>query len=274
MIAQGNDGGGGAGLPSRQTMAYIERDLDKDPRVMGVNIEQSSVKKGLYLISVWVQGNEASQEVQRWVRDLSGRLATQDVIIGGEPKYHQEVHDEVFTRMKYVFLFVILSNLIVLSVAFRSILIPLKAVIMNLVSIGASFGILTWIFQAGRFGIETTDIAIMIPVFIFGLTFGISMDYGIFLLSRIQESYRDCGDNEQAIRNGLTASSKIITSAAAIMIAVTAPFALADVSGVKQLGIGIASALFIDATIIRMILVPSLMKCFGKWNWWMPFVKN
>ncbi|WP_239619218.1 MMPL family transporter [Cohnella mopanensis] len=274
ILVQGNDDGEGAGLQNRQTIAHIERDLEQDPRVMAMNIEQSTVKKGLNLITVWLLGKEASIEVQQWVRDRSNQLAKLDVLIGGEPKYHQEVHDEVYTRVKYVLLFVILTNLIVLSVAFRSILIPLKAVIMNLVSIGASLGIITWIFQLGRFGIEATDIAIMIPVFIFGLTFGISMDYGIFLLSRIQESFKETGNNEQAIHNALTASSKIITSAAAIMIAVTAPFALAEVSGVKQLGIGIASALFIDATVIRMILVPSLMKCFGKWNWWMPFVKN
>lgn len=145
---------------------------------------------------------------------------------------------------------------------------------MNLVSIGASFGILTWIFQQGRFGLEPTDIAIMIPVFIFGLTFGISMDYGVFLLSRIYERYRETADNVEAIREGLAASGKIITSAAAIMIAVTVPFAYADVIGVKQLGIGMAAALFLDATIMRMVLVPSLMKMFGKWNWWLPFGKN
>jgi RND superfamily putative drug exporter len=272
MIVKDNDGG--AGLRSRQTVALIRRNLGQDPRVIGLDTEKSSVKEGLYFITVWLHGKETSKEVMQWVRERANQFATLDVQIGGEPKYHQEVYDEVFTRMKYVFLFVIFSNMIVLSVAFRSLLIPLKAIAMNFVSIGASFGILTWIFQEGLFGLEPANIAIMIPVFIFGLTFGISMDYGVFLLSRIYESFRDTQNNDKAIREGLAVSGKIITSAAAIMIAVTAPFALADVSGVKQLGIGIAAALFLDATIVRMVLVPALMKLFGKWNWWLPFVKS
>ncbi|RKP58204.1 MMPL family transporter [Cohnella endophytica] len=274
IIVKDKNGEGGAGLQSRRTVTLISREIGQDPRVIKLDTIKSSVKGGLYFITVWLHGNETSKEVMQWVRDRTNQFAESNVLIGGEPKYHQEIHDEIFSRMKYVLLFVILSNLIVLSVAFRSILIPLKAITMNLVSIGASFGILTWIFQEGRFGLEPTDIAIMIPVFIFGLTFGISMDYGIFLLSRIQECYRDTEDNDHAIREGLTVSGKIITSAAAIMIAVTAPFALADIAGVKQLGIGIATALFLDATIVRMLLVPSLMKLFGKWNWWMPFAKN
>ena len=114
----------------------------------------------------------------------------------------------------------------------------------------------------------------MIPIFVFGLTFGISMDYGIFLYASIFESYNRTKDNEVSVREGMAGSAKIIISAAAIMIAVTAPFALAGVSGVRQLGIAIATALFIDATVIRLILVPALMKMLGKWNWWIPFVRS
>jgi len=110
----------------------------------------------------------------------------------------------------------------------------------------------------------------MIPVFIFGLVWGISMDYGVFLVSRIYEAYRQTHDNDHAIRAGLSSTGRIITSAAAIMIAVTGPFAFGEVAGVKQLGIGIAAAIFIDATVIRMVLVPALMKWLGKWNWWAP----
>lgn len=117
---------------------------------------------------------------------------------------------------------------------------------------------------------EPSNIALMIPVFIFGLTFGISMDYGVFLLSRIAEIYHRTKDNERAVREGLAITSKMITSAAAIMIAVTVPFSLGGVTGVKQLGIGIAVTILIDAVIVRIMLVPSLMKLFGKWNWWAP----
>ncbi|MFC5527912.1 MMPL family transporter [Cohnella yongneupensis] len=252
----------------------IRGDLEQDSRVLRIDSAHSRVNKGQYLLTVWLKGKESSTEVMQWIRERDKRYGTMSVLIGGEPKYHQEVHDEIFNRIKYVLSYVALSNYIVLAWAFRSLLIPIKAIAMNLLSIGASLGIIAWIFQQGLWGMEPTPIAIMIPIFIFGLTFGISMDYGIFLLSRIYESYRHTRDNDMAVREGLANSGKIITSAAAIMIAVTAPFAFAGVTGVKQLGIGIAAALLIDATIIRLILVPSLMKLLGKWNWWFPFVRS
>ncbi|WEK55925.1 MAG: MMPL family transporter [Candidatus Cohnella colombiensis] len=252
----------------------ILRTLEQDSRVIHVDAVRSYVNKETTFINVWLQGNESSREVREWILERSNQFAMLGVQIGGEPKYKQEIVDEVFYRLKYVLFIVICSNWIILTIAFRSLLIPLKAIVMNLVSIFASFGILTWIFQEGKLGMETSNIAIMIPIFIFGLTFGISMDYGIFLLSRIYEGYKNSLDNEHSIREGLAVSGKIITSAAAIMIAVTAPFALAEVSGVRQLGIGIAIAIFLDATIVRMVLVPALMKWFGKWNWWSPFNKK
>jgi len=258
---------------SRATVDKILRDLRRDSRVVQAQLVKSESRRS-HFIAARLNGVADSQEAMEWVRERERQYAEENTLVGGEPKYHQEVHDEVFGRIRYVLLFVVLSNLVVLVLAFRSLLIPLKAIAMNLAGIGAAFGLLAWLFQEGRFGLEATDVAIMIPVFLFGLTFGISMDYGIFLLSRIYECYRETGDNERAIREGLASSGKIITAAAAIMIAVTAPFALAGVSGVKQLGIGIAAALLLDATIIRLVLVPALMKCFGKWNWWLPFARN
>lgn len=257
-----------------QSASRIRSDLERDNNVVRIDAYPSRIQEGVYLLSIWLNVNEDSKEAMHWVREREKRWAPMGPLIGGEPKYHQEVFDEIFNRIKYMLAFVFMSNFLVLAWAFRSVLIPLKAILMNVLSIGASFGIVTWIFQDGRWGLEPADIAIMIPVFIFGLTFGISMDYGIFLLSRINESFKRTGNNETAVREGLSVSGKIIASAAAIMIAVTAPFVLADVTGVKQLGIGIATALFIDATIIRMVLVPSLMNLFGKWNWWMPFARN
>ncbi|WP_068774841.1 MMPL family transporter [Paenibacillus sp. FJAT-26967] len=193
-------------------------------------------------------------------------------LLGGKAKYEQEIRDTILEYLPGALLFIVGSNLIVLFLAFRSILVPIKTVLMNFLSLGASFGILAWVFSTEEWGLGTEPgrIAIMIPVFIFGLVFGISMDYGIFLVSRIAESYRITGDNHASVLLGTASTSRIITSAAAIMIAVTLPFALGDVVGVKQLGIGIAAAIFIDATIIRLILVPSLMKLMGKWNWWAP----
>lgn len=232
------------------------------------------------LIGVTLAGEPSSKEARQWLRIWEQKQAQGGVrgvaasslpfLLGGEAKYQQEVFDNIFANIGYVIAFLFISNFIVLFLAFRSVVVALKTIVMNLLSLGASFGILEWIFDSGRLGMEPSSIAIMIPVFIFGLVFGISMDYGVFLLSRIYEEYRRTQNNEYAVLTGLASTSKIITSAAAIMIAVTAPFAFGEVVGVKQLGIGIATAIFIDATVVRMILVPSLMSLLGKWNWWAP----
>lgn len=262
------------GTASEWTADRIRGDLERDPRVIHLDTRLSPNRDGSYLVTAQLIGNASSDEVMRWVRERERQYGAMNVLIGGEAKYQQEVHDEIFTRIPYVLAFVSASNFLVLARAFRSLLLPVKAVAMNLISIGAALGIVSWLFREGKWGLEASDMAVMIPVFIFGLTFGISMDYGIFLLTRIYESYLRTRDNEAAIREGLTGSGRIITSAAAIMIAVTAPFALAGVTGVKQLGLGIALALFIDATIIRLVLVPTLMKLLGKWNWWMPGIRG
>jgi RND superfamily putative drug exporter len=208
--------------------------------------------------------------VRDWLRawEQEGNSSALPYLLGGEAKYQQEVFDDIFHNLKDVLLFIFITNYAVLFLAFRSVILPLKTILMNLLSLGASFGILAWIFDGGRLGMEPNRIAIMIPVFIFGLVFGISMDYGVFLLSRISEVYQRTQDNRRAILEGLASISRMINSAAAIMIAVTVPFAFGEVVGVKQLGVGIAAAIFIDATIIRMALVPSLLRMLGNWNWW------
>jgi RND superfamily putative drug exporter len=149
-------------------------------------------------------------------------------------------------------------------------IIPLKAIIMNVASLCATFGILVWLFQGGHFGLEPASIGLMIPVLIFGIVFGLSMDYEVFLISRMHEIYTHTKDNDFATLEGLISTSKLITSAATIIIVITGAFAFTDVVPVKQIGIGIALAILIDATIVRMVLVPSLMKLLGKWNWWSP----
>jgi len=235
-------------------------------------IMQRYMNNGYLLYEVTLQGEPNDRQVHEWLRrwERIGETSRLPFQLGGEAKYAQEVHDTIFRHIPYSIASILLLNFAILYTAFRSVLIPLKTILMNLFSLGASYGIITWICQDGRFGIEPGGIAIMIPVFIFGLVFGISMDYGVFLVSRIHEAYKATGNNELAVRQGLASSGRVITLAAAIMIAVTLPFAVADVAGVKQLGIGIAAALFIDATIIRMGLVPVLMKLFGHWNWWAP----
>lgn len=233
---------------------------------------QAFVRKNEMLVQVRLKGEPSSQQVMDWVRgwEIEGEAGALPFLLGGEAKYQQEIFDDIFDNLIYVLLFILISNYVVLFIAFRSVLIPLKTILMNLLSLGASFGILAWLFEDGHFGLEPSRIAIMIPVFIFGLAFGISMDYGVFLVSRIYEEYQRTHDNQRSVLVGLGSISKIINSAAAIMIAVTLPFAFGDVVGVKQLGLGIAAAIFIDATVIRLVLVPALMVILGKWNWWGP----
>ncbi|MDQ0111250.1 MMPL family transporter [Paenibacillus harenae] len=259
------------GNDDRLEAMKLIKHLKGDPLVVDVS-DRPAVSDLKMLIRVTLHGDPSSAEVRDWLREWerAGETSSLTYLLGGEAKYQQEVYDDVFDNLSDVLLFLFVSNYIVLFLAFRSILIPLKTIVMNFLSMGAAFGILSWIFQEGHFGMEPSSIAIMIPVFIFGLAFGISMDYGVFLISRIYEEYERTQDNDRAVLAGMSSISRIINCAAAIIIVVTVPFAFGDVVGVKQLGIGIAAAIFIDATIIRMLLVPSLMKLLGQWNWWAP----
>jgi len=260
-----------SGLPHRPELlvAYLQKPSAKE--AFGPIVQQF-VRENKMLLRVRLHGEPSSTDVMRWLRqwEQEGKAAQLPFLLGGEAKYQQEVYDAIFGNLVRVFLFIFVSNYIILFLAFRSLLIPLKTILMNLLSLGASFGILVWIFQKGLLGMEPSSIAIMIPVFIFGLVFGISMDYGVFLVSRIYEVYKQTNDNRLAVWTGLSSVSRLINSAAAIMIAVTLPFAFGEVAGVKQLGVGIAAAIFLDATLIRMIMVPALMVLFGRWNWWVP----
>jgi uncharacterized membrane protein YdfJ with MMPL/SSD domain len=157
----------------------------------------------------------------------------------------------------------------------RSVLLPLKAVLMNLLSIGAAYGILVVVFQWGWFdgflGFHSLGALDTInPPLILAVVFGLSMDYEVFLLSRIKERYEEHGDNERAVAEGLSSSARTITSAALIMTAVFLVFTLTGVPSIKEIGLGNAVAIAIDATLVRLILVPAAMVLLGSWNWWLP----
>ena len=163
----------------------------------------------------------------------------------------------------------------ILFLLFGSLILPLKAVIMTLLSITASFGALVWIFQDGHLSnvLNFTPLGYTIagnPIIMFSVIFGLSMDYEVLLLSRIQEAYRRTGDNTMSVAEGLTRTAGVITGAALIMVSVFAAFALADVVTIKSIGVGMAIAVAVDATIIRVLLVPATMRLMGKWNWWAP----
>ena len=157
---------------------------------------------------------------------------------------------------------------------FRSVLVPIKAVIMNTLSVSATFGLIVLVFQHGfgasLFGLEgpTSAIFVVVPVLVFAVVFGLSMDYEVFLLARVKEAFDKTGNNEKATEEGLSATASVITSAALIMILVFGVFAFARVLAMQFLGFGLAVAVLLDATIIRMVLVPAIMHLAGEWNWW------
>jgi len=160
-------------------------------------------------------------------------------------------------------------------VVFRSLLVPLKAVIMNLLSVGAAYGVLVAVFQWGwgkdLFGIgKDGPVEAWVPMMLFAVIFGLSMDYEVFLLSRIREDYDRTGDNATAVANGLAATARVITAAAAIMFCVFAGFVLGSERSLKMFGLGLATAVLLDATVVRLVLVPATMELLGDRNWWLP----
>ncbi len=206
----------------------------------------------------------------------STRLASvASVDVGGETARSHDVRRLISGSMWKIILFVLALSFLVLMAMLRSLLLPLKAVLMNLLSIGAAFGVLVAIFQWGWFdsllGLESQGAldTINVPL-IFAVVFGLSMDYEVFLMSRIRERYMEHGDNERAVAEGLSSSARTISSAALIMTCVFAVFFLTGVPSIKELGLGCAVAIALDATLVRLILVPAAMKLLGNWNWWMP----
>jgi RND superfamily putative drug exporter len=174
-----------------------------------------------------------------------------------------------------IFVMVLALSFVVLLLAFRSIVIPATAIIMNLLSVGAAYGLIVLVFQKGigaeLFGFMQVDvIETWLPLFLFAVLFGLSMDYQVFLLSRVREHYKQHGDNTAAVAFGLRSTGRLITGAALIMVAVFGGFALGDMVMMQQMGFGLAIAVLIDSTLIRCILVPAAMKLLGKYNWYLP----
>src|SRR5207302_9118841 len=165
-------------------------------------------------------------------------------------------------------------SFLLLTMVFRAVVVAVKAAIVNLLSVGASYGVLVAIFQWGWFsgliGVGKGPIEVFLPMMMFAILFGLSMDYEVFLISRVREEYLRTHDNANAVSRGLTATARVITAAAAIMVAVFLSFVLGDERVIKEFGIGLATAIFVDATIVRLVLVPSTMELLGDFNWWLP----
>ncbi|MFD7258815.1 MMPL family transporter [Streptomyces sp. NPDC059874] len=195
--------------------------------------------------------------------------------VGGATASLSDVGQRTSQRLPVLVAAVLAMSFLLLLLIFRSILVPLKAVLLNLLSIGAAYGIMVAVFQWGwggaLIGLEATvPIVSFIPMFLFAILFGLSMDYEVFLLSRVREEYLRTGDNGTAIVEGVSGTARIITSAALIMVAVFLSFAVAEDPSAKMFGLGLATAIFIDATVVRMVLVPATMTLLGRTNWWLP----
>ncbi|WP_100444146.1 MMPL family transporter [Glycomyces xiaoerkulensis] len=214
--------------------------------------------------------DEATVDLVHRLRDDVLDEAPGDQLVGGSTAAAIDFADIISDRAPLFLLLVVGLSMVLLTVVFRSILIPVKAAILNLLTIGASLGLVTWIFQEGMFGIQPGPVEAFVPVMAFALIFGLSMDYEVFLVSRIREEWVRTGVPTEAVRKGLASTGGVITAAAAIMIAVFAAFMLNDARLLQQFGIGMAAAIFIDAFVIRCLLVPAIMKVMGRSAWWMP----
>ena len=204
-----------------------------------------------------------------------GRVRGAEVNVSGMTAQNQDFNELMSSRGPVVFAFVLAMAFLLLLVTFRSVVIPLKAIVLNLLSVAAAYGVLVLVFQQGRFenllGFESTGtITSWLPLFLFVILFGLSMDYHVFILSRIREAYDNGMRMDEAVSFGIRSTAGVVTSAAVVMVAVFAIFATLRALEFKQMGVGLAVAILIDATIVRAVLLPASMKLLGVWNWYLP----
>jgi RND superfamily putative drug exporter len=282
------DTGRNGGASDPQVQAGVERLLGQlrgDAEIADVVYSpgsQSVDRTGRYLhiqaIGKHEYGLPESQEFVDRLRDAIIPAAEfpsgTDVLAGGAPPFGVDFLDLTYGAFPWLVLAVLLLTYLLLVRAFRSLVLPLKAILMNLLSIGAAYGLLVAFFKLGwgePFGMTQFDqIEGWIPVFLFAMLFGLSMDYEVFLVSRMREEWDARRDNVAAVAAGLEKTGRLVTAAGLIMVAAFMGFVAGSIVGLQQFGFGLAVAIAIDVTIIRALLVPSLMKIFGRWNWWLP----
>jgi RND superfamily putative drug exporter len=208
------------------------------------------------------------------VRDLRADLPPGARLTGMTPMF-SDIADLLARRLWLVIGFVVGVSVLLLAMVFRSVVVPIKAAVMNLLSIGAAYGVMTAVFQWGwgtsLLGLDhSVPVSSWVPILMFTILFGLSMDYEVFLLSRVREDYDRTGDAQGSVVRGLAATGRVISSAAAIMVAVFLGFAAETDVVVKMLGVGMAVSILLDATLVRMVLVPATMAMLGRRNWWLP----
>jgi uncharacterized membrane protein YdfJ with MMPL/SSD domain len=272
----------GAKQPAAQrALTELRGRLASDPRFGPGAIERSADGR-VAVLSVPVQGDPSGDDAVAAVRDLRSKLvpvafghADAEVLVGGTTSENIDYFDSVIGPAPWVIAFVLGLTFVFLTLVFRSLVVAGTAVVLNLLSVGAAYGLLVLVFEhgvgAGLFGFDQVDtIEAWVPLFLFSVLFGLSMDYQVFLLSRIRERFDQSGDTTDAVTFGVASTARIITGAALIIVAVFAGFASGELIMFQQMGFGVAAALLIDATLIRSVVLPSAMKLLGDWNWYLP----
>jgi putative drug exporter of the RND superfamily len=276
VVAESEDG-----PPDEAELQQLASRLEATEGVAAVT-EPIPVGENVALISVYSEFNPQDQQTDDMVNRVRDEVRPEvedssslTVLTTGGPAFLIDFADFTSERLPLFIAVVLGLSFLLLLFVFHSVVVPLKAVIMNLLSIGAAFGLMVAVFQYG-WGLSLIGVGregpieAWAPMMLFAIVFGLSMDYEVFLLTRIREEYDRTGDNRRAVADGLAATGRVITAAALIMVCVFGSFVLGELRDLKMLGFGLAAAVFIDATIVRMALVPSFMELMGKANWWAP----
>ncbi len=265
----------------QQAIAKLKASLQEHPSLSLDPGPLVNEDRDLARFTVFINGESRSQDAVDVIETIRNDYVPDafdgvnaEVLVGGISAIAADVFSIVDVYTPIVFAFVLGFSFLVLMLVFRSIVIPIKAVFMNLLSVGTAYGLMVLVFQKGGadlFGFQHAEvIEIWMPLFLFSILFGLSMDYHVFLLSRIRERYDQTGDNEEAVAYGLRSTASIITGAALIMVAVFGAFASGESTINQQMGFGLAVAVFLDATLVRSVLVPASMEVLGKRNWYLP----
>ena len=273
---------GPAGSPAVQAAEQRLRTALAGDKTFGPVQTQTNRAGDLTLLSVPIAGSSTSNLAIAKVRELRGTFIPQafagapaHVYVTGDTAFNVDYIDTVNAYFPWVIVMVLALSFLLLMLAFRSVVVPATAIVMNLLSVGAAYGLITLVFLHGVgdsiFGFQkVAAIEQWVPLFLFSVLFGLSMDYQVFLLSRIKEEWERTGDNRHSVSQGIGATAGIITGAALIMVAVFAGFASGKLVMFEQMGFGLGVAVLLDATLVRTVLVPSAMSLFGKWNWYLP----
>jgi uncharacterized membrane protein YdfJ with MMPL/SSD domain len=264
-----------------RAIAELRTQLAANPRFGQSELERSANGQ-VALVTAPVSGDPSATPAIEAVRELRTETVPSlfdttgaEVLVGGVTSENIDYFDSVIDPAPWVIAFVLLLTFVLLTVVFRSLVVAGTAVALNLLSVGAAYGLLVLVFQEGwgadLLGFQQTDtIEAWVPLFLFSVLFGLSMDYQVFLLSRIRERYDETADTTDAVTYGVGSTARIITGAALIIVAVFSGFARGDLIMFQQMGFGVAVALLIDATIIRSVVLPSTMRLLGEWNWYLP----